>query len=312
MKKNLINVLKKFFMKLSGQEPEGNNLIEVINNGSDALTDVSNNSNETNIFLVEFTPNTVTTPGGDSFYTITANKGITEIFEAFQNGANIQGHYTENNVSVHLNPYSINEDFIAFQALPNETTIGNVTLISAELPLDENYPEYWNVTTHEDFLPSIEPISDNGKILGISNNAWTKINMPLPSPTEQDSGKAVVVDENGSYTLDEIGGGGNLFITGTLNTIPTSEQPNVDVANVSESLTDITNAARRGDNVVFSLSFREYGNSYNYFLRPVYTRDDGPGYYLSFGEVKGQTFTGELYIRAGFNQCRVAGIFLTD
>lgn len=49
MKKNLISVLKKFFNKLSGQEPEGNNLVEVINNGTKNL---SNDSPSSGVFVV--------------------------------------------------------------------------------------------------------------------------------------------------------------------------------------------------------------------------------------------------------------------
>ena len=52
MKKNLISVLKKFFMKLSGQEPEGNNLVDIIDSGSNALGEVS----EESIFNVPIIP----------------------------------------------------------------------------------------------------------------------------------------------------------------------------------------------------------------------------------------------------------------
>lgn len=37
MKKSLINAIKKLLTKLGAQELEGNNLVEVINNGADAI-----------------------------------------------------------------------------------------------------------------------------------------------------------------------------------------------------------------------------------------------------------------------------------
>lgn len=54
MRKNLINVLKKFFMNLSGQEPKGDSLVDVIDNAAENVQGGSGGGSGSDVFLVNF------------------------------------------------------------------------------------------------------------------------------------------------------------------------------------------------------------------------------------------------------------------
>lgn len=52
-------------------------------------------------------------------------------------------------------------------------------------------------------LPDVTT-ADNGKILGVAEGAWAKVNPPasvLPVVTRADAGKVLIVNENGEWTI---------------------------------------------------------------------------------------------------------------
>ena len=117
MKKNLISVLKKFFNKLSGLEPEGSNLVEVIDNAADNIqnnnSNSSNGNNGADVFMVNFTAEVSQDSGSggndggksggsdtksgtestspESALAITTDKTIPEIIEAYRAGKIVRG-----------------------------------------------------------------------------------------------------------------------------------------------------------------------------------------------------------------------------
>ena len=82
MKKSLISAIKKLLAKLGAEEIEGNNLVEVIDSGADAIEGGGGSgSNSPFIFTI-----TMTSQGKD-VPTYSCDKTHTEIFNAAQNNA---------------------------------------------------------------------------------------------------------------------------------------------------------------------------------------------------------------------------------
>lgn len=84
MKKSLITAIKKLFAKLGAEDIQGNNLVEVIDNGADALDNGGGGGSSP--LVVTFSG---TTEGGDA----ACDKTWAEIEEAFNNGRQIIANY---------------------------------------------------------------------------------------------------------------------------------------------------------------------------------------------------------------------------
>lgn len=82
MKKSLINAIKKLFTKLGAQEVEGNNLVDVINNGADMIE----GGVADDLFF-----DIVVTYDGNSDYT--ANKTYAQITSAIQSDKQVRVKY---------------------------------------------------------------------------------------------------------------------------------------------------------------------------------------------------------------------------
>ena len=79
VKKSLITAVKKLLGKLGAEEVEGNNLVEVIDSGANALANINNNSN---LFVVTFT---------EENKVFSADKTSSQIYDAFLSGKTIVG-----------------------------------------------------------------------------------------------------------------------------------------------------------------------------------------------------------------------------
>jgi len=82
-KKNLLTSLKKLLGNLVGTEPEGNNLVEVIDNAAEGS---SESSGGTETFVVTFS-------GKSDSNNASCDKTYQEINEAYKQGKNIQLQY---------------------------------------------------------------------------------------------------------------------------------------------------------------------------------------------------------------------------
>lgn len=79
MKKSLISAVKKLLSKLGAEEIEGNNLVEVIDSGADAIKDGSGSGGGTKIVNI--------TEGFDSQWS--ADATFSEMLSAYQSGKTI-------------------------------------------------------------------------------------------------------------------------------------------------------------------------------------------------------------------------------
>lgn len=90
-------------------------------------------------------------------------------------------------------------------------------------------------------LPTVTA-ADNGKVLGVSNGAWGKIDVPeeLPEVTAADNGKVLGVAD-GEWDVVEGGSGGSVGVLYALDVEPATTDPDIpegalDVANMASPL----------------------------------------------------------------------------